>query len=99
MDIRHAVGVRAGVPSEKLADVLAFRESSRFDDRERAALEFEERITRDDGEVSEDCLARLRVHFSAAEVVELTAIVGYQIFASKFAKALRVPPQGFSSTA
>ena len=99
MDIRHAVGVRAGVPPEKLADVLAYRESPWFDERERAALEFGEGITRDNGEVSEECLGRLRRHFSEAEVVELTAIVGYQIFASKFAKALRVPPQGFSFAA
>jgi hypothetical protein len=32
-----------------------------------------------------------------AEVVELTFIIGYQTFASKFAKAMRLEPQGFSS--
>jgi len=60
MDIRHAVGVKTGVAPEKLADVLTYRESARFSERERAALEFCERITRDDREVSEECLARLR---------------------------------------
>ena len=38
MDIRHAVGVKMGVPAEKLADVLTFQASSRFSERERAAL-------------------------------------------------------------
>lgn|GEM_PF-5507740 len=33
MDIRHAVGVKAGVSAEKLADVLPYRESSRFKER------------------------------------------------------------------
>jgi alkylhydroperoxidase family enzyme len=97
MDIRHAVGVKAGVPSGKLAEVLTFHESSRFSERERAALQFGERVTRDDLEVSEDCLAQVREHFTEAEIVELTFIIGYQTFASKFAKAWRLAPQGFAS--
>ena len=39
-----------------------------------AALEFCERVTRDDLEVSGECLARLREHFSEAEIVELTTV-------------------------
>jgi alkylhydroperoxidase family enzyme len=97
MDIRHAVGVKTGVPAEALADLGRYRESHRFTDRERAALEFCERITRDDLDVSDGCRARLREHFSDAEVVELTFIVGYQTFASKFAKAFGLAPQGFSA--
>ncbi len=96
MDIRHAVGVKAGVPAEKLAAVMAFEESPQFTEREKAALEFAEQITRDDREVSDECFRRLRAHFSEAEIVELTFIVGYQTFASKFAKAFRLAPQGFS---
>jgi alkylhydroperoxidase family enzyme len=97
MDIRHAVGVKVGVPEGKLADIVSYRESAWFDERERAALEFGEQVTRDDLEVSEACLARLREHFSDPEIVELTFIVGYQTFASKFAKAFRLAPQNFSS--
>ena len=96
MDIRHAVGVRMGVPAEKLHDVLTFETSPAFSERERTALRFSEQVTRADLEVTDDCLARVREHFSEPEIVELTFIVGYQIFASKFAKAWRVAPQGFS---
>ena len=52
-----------------------------------------------DQEVTDACVARLREHFSEAEVVELTFIVGYQTFASKFAKAFRLAPQGFAASA
>ncbi len=97
MDIRHAVGVTKGVPPEKLADVLTYRESPHYSERERAALQFCERITRDDLEVSEECLAQVREHFTEAEIVELTFIIGFQTFASKFAKAWRLAPQGYSS--
>ena len=99
MDIRRAVGARAGIPSEKLDDLLRYRQSDRFTPRERAALEYAERITRDDQEVSDACMARLREHFSEAEVVELTFIVGFQTFASKFAKAFHLVPQGYTARA
>src|SRR5262249_44255589 len=88
MDIRRAVGAKAGIPNEKMDDLLRYQESDRFTAREQAALEYAERITRDDLEVTEACMARVREHFSEAEAVELTFIVGFQTFASKFAKAL-----------
>ncbi|MFZ1118656.1 MAG: hypothetical protein WB580_08220 [Candidatus Binataceae bacterium] len=97
MDIRHAVGVKVGVPAEKLSDVVTYRGSPRFNERKRAALEFCERAIRDDLEMSDECLARLPEHFAQAEIVELTFIIGYQTFASKFAKAFRLAPQGLSS--
>jgi alkylhydroperoxidase family enzyme len=96
MDIRHAVGVKAGIPSEKLAALDEYRTSSHFSERERAALELAEAIVRDDQDVSDECFGRVRQHFSEAETLELTFIVGYQTFASKFAKAFQLVPQGFS---
>jgi len=97
MDIRHAVGVRKGVPPAKLAGVLTYEESPHFTERERAALQFSEQVTRDDLAMTDECLARLREHFTEPEIVELTFIIGFQTFASKFAKAWRVAPQGFSA--
>ena len=97
MDIQRAVGVKAGVPVEALAAVAAYADDSRFTAREKAALEFSERVTREDREVSDPCFARLRAHFSEAEIVELAFVIGYQTFASKFAKAFRLPAQGFSA--
>ena len=97
MDIRHAVGVKVGIPEVKLAALGAYRESPWFSEREVAALEYAEQIVRDDREVTDECFRRLRRHFSEPEMVELTFIVGYQTFASKFAKALKLAPQGFAS--
>ena len=96
MDIRHAVGVKAGISADALAAVTSYQDSAHFTEREKAALEFSEQITRDDQEVSDECFSRLRQHFSEPETVEVMFIVGYQTFASKFAKAFRLDPQGFS---
>ncbi len=83
-------------PDEKLDALARYRQSDWFSAREKAALEYAERITRDDQAVTDECVARLREHFSEAAIVELTFIVGYQTFASKFAKAFDLAPQGFT---
>jgi hypothetical protein len=54
-------------------------------------------VTRGDLEVSEACLGQVREHFTEAEIVGLTFIIGFQTFASKFAKAWRLAPQGYFS--
>src|SRR3954471_17037840 len=97
MDIRHAVGVQAGIDVETLAALPGWRESERFSARERAALALCEALVRDDLDVSDACFAAVRERFSEGDTVELVFVIGYQVFASKFAKAFRLDPQGFSS--
>jgi alkylhydroperoxidase family enzyme len=99
MDIRHAVGVKEGIDEATLTALPEWRASERFSPRERAALELSEEIVPDDHDVSDACFALVREHFSEAEILELVFVVGYQIFASKFAKAFRLAPQGFAANA
>jgi len=90
------VGVKVGIPATKLAALAESETSPEFSERERAALRFAAAIVGDDGEVSDDCWAQLRQHFSEPEAVELVFAVGYQTFASQFAKAFQLAPQGLS---
>ena len=76
-----------------------WRTSDHFSGREKAALELTEEIVADDREVSDACFARVREYFSEADVLELVFVIGYQVFASKFAKAFRLAPQGFAARA
>ena len=99
MDIRHAVGVKENIDEETLGALHDWRTSDHFSGREKAALELTEEIVADDREVSDACFARVREHFSEADVLELVFVVGYQVFASKFAKAFRLAPQGFAARA
>jgi alkylhydroperoxidase family enzyme len=99
MDIRHAVGVKENIDEETLAALRDWRASDRFTAREKAALELTEEVVADDRDVSDACFARVRESFSDAEVLELVFVIGYQVFASKFAKAFRLVPQGFASSA
>jgi len=97
MDIRHAVGVKAGIPEAKLGALEDYERDASFTARERAALAYAEAIVRDDRQMSDALEAGVREHFSDAERLELTFVVGYQVFASKFAKAYRLEPQNFSA--
>ncbi len=90
------MGVKVGIPETKLAALSECETSPAFSERERAALAFTTAIVREDREVADDDWVRLRSHFSEPEVVELVFAVGYQTFASKFAKAFQLPSQGFS---
>lgn len=96
MDIRHAVGVKQGFDDATLAELPGWRQSARFTARERAALELAEALVRD-AQVSDACFARVREHFSESETVEVVFVIGYQTFASTFAKAFALPPQGFAA--
>ena len=93
------MGVKAGLPETKLAALAAWETSPAFSERERAALGFATALVRDDREVTDADWARLRTHFSEPEVVEFVFAVGYQTFASQFAKAFQLAPQGFSGRA
>ncbi len=90
------MGVKVGLPAAKLAALAAWETSSEFSDRERAALRFTTAVVRGDHEVGDAEWGQLRAHFSEPEVVELVFALGYQTFASQFAKAFRLVPQGFS---
>ena len=90
--------MKAGIPEAKLAALPDWASSPEFSARERAALAFATAIVRDDLEVTDAIWANVREHFSEPEVVEVVFAVGYQTFASAFAKAFQLAPQGFSAT-
>jgi alkylhydroperoxidase family enzyme len=81
--------------TEKLGEVLSWRESKLFSPMERVALEYAERITETAQRVDDAFFAELRKHFSEAQIVELTAAIAMENFRSKFNPSLGVEAQGF----
>ncbi|HKZ04853.1 MAG TPA: hypothetical protein VJU81_05225 [Methylomirabilota bacterium] len=72
-----------------------WRESGLFSPLERDALEYAEKITITGETVTDELHARLRAHFTEAQIVELTAAVALENFRSKFNPALGIEAQGF----
>ncbi len=72
-----------------------WRDSRLFSAAERLALEYAERITYTDQSVDDAFFARLKAHYSEAQLVELTAAIALENFRSKFNPALAIAAQGF----
>jgi AhpD family alkylhydroperoxidase len=88
----HTTDARKGGEGERrLATVSVWRETPFFTDRERAALEWTESLTLlSETHVPDETWARVRPHFSDAELADLTllivAINGWNRFAVAFRK-------------
>jgi alkylhydroperoxidase family enzyme len=87
--------MQAGASDDKIRQVPTWRESRLFSPLERDALEYAERMTVTGEKVTDELFARLRGHFSEAQVVELTAVVALENFRSKFNPPLGIEAQGF----
>ena len=79
----------------KLLAVSSWRESDLFSEPERLALEYAERITVTGRSVDDALFARLKTHYTEAQLVELTAAVAFENFRSKFNPPLGIEAQGF----
>ena len=90
MDIGSAVGRKQQIKDDKLAAVARFSESTLFDERERAALEYAEYMTATPVNVPDELFARLRRHFTEDQIVELTAAVAYENYRARFNHALDI---------
>jgi AhpD family alkylhydroperoxidase len=95
VDINSATLLKRGVSEEKVMALEKWRESSLFDERERAALAYAEAITHSNRRVDDLLVAELRRHFDDDGIVELTGLIAFQNMSSKFNAALDVPAQGF----
>src|SRR4029077_2243990 len=95
MDINSARAAEANGSMDKVAELLAWRDSKLFSPAERLALEYAERITYTDQKVADAFFARLKEHFTEAQIVELTVVVAFENFRSKFNPPLGIEAQGF----
>ena len=87
--------MQAGADEDKISEVPTWRESSRFSEMERTALEYAEAMTITGQRVSDELFARIRSFFDEAQIVELTAAVALENFRSKFNVPLGIEAQGF----
>ena len=87
--------MQAGADEDKVREIPAWRESRRFSEAERVALEYAEAMTITGQRVSDELFTRLKGCFDEAQIVELTAAVALENFRSKFNVPLQVEAQGF----
>jgi alkylhydroperoxidase family enzyme len=81
------------ISDEKILALDEYATSPLYDEKERAALEYAERMTIIDQDVDDELFSRLRRFFDEDALVELTAAIAWENSSSKFNRALRVPSQ------
>jgi alkylhydroperoxidase family enzyme len=79
----------------KVAELENWRASRLFSEPERVALDYAERMTITGQKVDDELFARLKAHYTEAQIVELTAAIALENFRSKFNPALGIESQGF----
>ena len=84
----------SGVSLEKVAELEHYATSAHYNEAERSALEYADRITRTDEDVDNELFGRLRAHYTDEQVMELTLAVGLENCLSKIHHALLIESQG-----
>ena len=95
MDINAAGGGQAGLTREKIEMALGVRPLAGLSDRERAALEYADRVSATPVDVPDDFFAALQHLFSEREIVELTAHIAHENYNAKSNRPLRVAANDF----
>jgi alkylhydroperoxidase family enzyme len=87
------VSSELGVSDEKILALDNYSTSPLYEEKERVALEYADRMTITDQDVDDELFSRLRRFFEEDALVELTAAIAWENASSKFNRALRVPSQ------
>jgi alkylhydroperoxidase family enzyme len=87
------VSSELGVSDEKILVLDEYATSPLYEEKERVALQYAERMTKTDQDVDDELFSRLRLFFEEDALVELTAAIAWENSSSKFNRALRVPSQ------
>jgi len=95
VDINSATLLKRGVSPKMVLALDQWQDNPIFDQRQLAALDYADAITRTEREVTRQMIERLKTHFDDDALVELTAVIAFQNLSSKFNSALDVPAQGF----
>src|SRR3954453_4240475 len=94
MDSNAAGGQREGASDEKIAEIASYQTSEVFTPEERVALELADAMTATPPMVTDALFARLREHYTDAQLVELAAIVAQENFRSRFNPTFRIESAG-----
>jgi alkylhydroperoxidase family enzyme len=87
------VSSELGVSDEKILALEEYATSPLYEEKERVALEYADRMTFTAQDVDDELFSRLRGFFDDDALVELTAAIAWENSSSKFNRALRVPSQ------
>ena len=96
MDIGSAGGRDSGISREKIEALPHYRASRMFSETENLVLEYADAMTSTPVEVPDALFEKLRGHFTAAQLVELTAVVAWENYRARFNHAFGAESENFT---
>lgn len=96
VDVGAWVGAKHGLDLADLRALDGFETSPRFTEAERAVIAYAEAMSATPPAVTDELFARVRAAFDDDTIVELTAVIAWEQFRSRFNTALGVQPDGFT---
>lgn len=87
---RSHIGAEQGLTEREYDELIFFRDSDRYDDREKAALRWAEAIAWDPASADDELWTELHAHFSEPELVELGYFIGLTMGQQRLLKTLQV---------
>jgi alkylhydroperoxidase family enzyme len=95
MDLGSQICRNSGFSEEELLALAGYRQSDLFTEREKLALDYAVAVMRTPVEVSDELFARVKEHFSDAQLVEITALLTL-VNVDRFNAAFGIGSAGFS---
>ena len=95
IDLNTSRLMRVMKSNKKVLELTSWHESELFSKKERAVLDYVEKITDSNLDVDDHCFEQLKIFFDDKSLIEITALIAFQNMSTKFNEALRIPSQGF----
>jgi AhpD family alkylhydroperoxidase len=95
VDLGSQICRNSGFSDEELLALARYRPSDLFTDREKLALDYTVAVMRTPVEVTDELFARVKEHFSDAQLVEITALLTV-VNLDRFNAAFGIGSAGFS---
>ena len=74
--------------NDALEAVSQYATSDRFTDAERTAIEYADRFSTDSANIDDAFMARLSSHYTPAEIVDMTLVIGKYVAMGRFMQVL-----------
>jgi 4-carboxymuconolactone decarboxylase len=95
VDLGSQICRNSGFSDEELLALPRYRQSERFTEREKTALDYTVAVMRTPVEVTDELFARMKEHFSNEQMVEITALLTV-VNLDRFNAAFGIGSAGFS---
>ena len=93
------MGRDEGITEQQLLDISRHRDSDAFSELEKLAMDYAIALSETPAEVPDELFEKLRAQLNEAQLVELTAVVAFENYLSRFNRGFAVEAAGYSKGA